>query len=72
MPVQQAPVHRHLKWAEGTAAETSGKDGEIINQRSYLLVTCLVSSFKPGEGGAVFGLGEKEVTGCRELCRTLA
>lgn len=41
MPVQQAPVHRHLKWAEGTAAKTSGKDGEIINQRSYLLVTCL-------------------------------
>lgn len=42
MPVQQAPVHRHLKWAEGTAATTSGKDREIINQRSYVLVTCLL------------------------------
>lgn len=59
MPVQQAPVHRHLKWGEGTTAKTSSKDREIINQHSYILVTCFVfsSSFKPGEGGAVFGLG---------------
>lgn len=74
MPVQQAPVHRHLKWTEGTAGKTSGKDRETINQRPYILVEwhvlfLLVNQVKEG---MCLGWEKKEVTGCQELCRTLA
>lgn len=74
MPVQQAPAHRHLKWAEGTAENTSGKDRETINQHPYILVEWhgLFLLSNQVKEGMCLGWGKKEVTGCQELCRTLA